>query len=148
MNREEPQRQVTDELAIRDLAIGDYDAVLKLWNSVPGVRANETREEFGRILARNPGLSCVAEVAGTLAAAVFCCHDGRRGYLYHLAVAEAFRRRGLGQRLVNRCLERLQADGIRRCTIFLIADNAAGELFWRQTGWRERTDLKAFARDL
>jgi ribosomal protein S18 acetylase RimI-like enzyme len=138
----------TDPLELRDLTIGDYDAVMSLWNSSAGVRAQETRDELNRILSRNPGLSCVAATGEQLAAAVLCCHDGRRGYLYHLAVAPAFQRQGLAKRLVERCLARLKAAGIQRCTIFLIADNAAGELFWRQTGWRERTDLKAFAIDL
>jgi len=138
----------TDPLVFRDLTIGDFDAVMDLWNSSPGVRAQETRPELDRILARNPGLSCVASTGEQLAAAVLCCHDGRRGYLYHLAVAPAFQRQGLAKRLVERCLAGLKAAGILRCTIFLIADNAAGELFWRQTGWRERTDLKPFAIDL
>lgn len=138
----------TDPLEIRDLTLADYEAAMALWNSVPGVRAQESREELDRILARNPGLSCIAASGEQLAAAVLCCHDGRRGYLYHLAVAPAFQRQGLAKRLVERCLAGLKAAGIQRCTIFLIADNAAGELFWRQTGWRERTDLKAFAIDL
>jgi ribosomal protein S18 acetylase RimI-like enzyme len=143
-----------DAFSIREMTLADYDAVLALWNAAPGVRANETREELDRILRRNPGLSCVAaapsgEPGGEqLAGAVLCCHDGRRGYLYHLAVAEKFRRQKVGRQLVERCLARLTAEGIRRCTIFLVADNADGERFWRQTGWRERTDLKAFAKDL
>ena len=126
----------------------DYEAVLALWNSCDGVRANETREEFSRILERNPGLSSAVRRGDELAAAVLCCHDGRRGYLYHLGVAPPFRKLGLGRILVEHSLAQLQALGIRRCTIFLIADNKPGEAFWTRTGWRERTDLKAFARDL
>jgi ribosomal protein S18 acetylase RimI-like enzyme len=126
----------------------DYAAALALWNASSGVRANETREEFIRILARNPGLSSTAKVAGRLVGAVLCCHDGRRGYLYHLAVADEFRRRGIAAALVERALAGLQKLGIRRCSIFLIADNAEGESFWRQTGWWERTDLKVLAKDL
>jgi ribosomal protein S18 acetylase RimI-like enzyme len=140
-------------LSIREMTLADYAAVQALWNAAPGVRANETRDELDRILCRNPGLSCVAvatsaERGEELAGAVLCCHDGRRGYLYHLAVAEPFRRQQVGRQLVERCLTRLTEEGIRRCTIFLVADNAGGERFWRQTGWRERTDLKAFAKDL
>jgi ribosomal protein S18 acetylase RimI-like enzyme len=135
-------------LEIREMTVDDYEPVVTLWNAAPGVRANETRDELAQILARNPGLCCVALHQGELAGAVLCCHDGRRGYLYHLAVAEKFRRQSVGRRLVERCQSQLQAVGIRRCTIFLVADNEAGEQFWLQTGWRERTDLKAFARDL
>src|SRR6266403_2209830 len=78
------------------MCVDDYDEVLALWNACEGVRANETSEELARILVRNPGLSSVIRRGKELAAAVLCCHDGRRGYLYHLGVAAAFRKLGLG----------------------------------------------------
>jgi ribosomal protein S18 acetylase RimI-like enzyme len=126
----------------------DYDEVLALWNSCDGVRADETREEFARILVRNPGLSAVIRQQRTLAAAVLCCHDGRRGYLYHMGVASEFRRLGLGRLLVEHSLASLQAEGVQRCTIFLIVGNLIGEAFWKRTGWRERVEVKVLARDL
>src|SRR5262245_57081220 len=135
-------------LTLHSMTSADYDAVLALWSSCEGVRANETPQEFARILERNPGLSSVIRRGEESAAAVLCCHDGRRGYLYHLAVAPQFRKLGLGRVLVNHSLMQLKAAGTRRCTIFLIADNRPGEAFWTRTGWRERTDLKAFAIDL
>jgi ribosomal protein S18 acetylase RimI-like enzyme len=136
------------DFEILDLTPADYSAVMELWNAADGVRPNETFDEFCRILARNPGLCCLARVGGALAAAVLCGHDGRRGYLYHLAVAPAFRRRGIGQALVDRCLARLAEAGIRRATIFLVVENDGGARFWQRIGWRERTDLKTLAKDL
>ncbi|QDU27026.1 Acetyltransferase YpeA [Anatilimnocola aggregata] len=133
---------------LSELLAVDYDLVMTLWNSAPGVRASEPRAEFARILLRNPGLSTVARVGNELAGAVLCCHDGRRGYLYHLAVAEKFRRQGIARALVDRSLSGLQKVGISRCTIFLVADNAQGKTFWQELGWFERTDLIAFAKDL
>jgi len=139
---------VPEGFELREMKAGDYEAATALWNACEGVRANETREEFARILARNPGLCSAVRKGAELAAAVLCCHDGRRGYFYHLGVAQNFRKLGLGRKLVEHCLVQLTALGIRRCTIFLIVDNEAGEAFWKRTGWRERTDLKAFSRDL
>jgi len=78
---------------------------------------------------------------------VLCGHDGRRGYLHHLAVDADFRRNGLGRALVDRCLEELKAAGIDRCNIFLYADNEPGERFWKSTGWYAR-DLKVLSRDI
>lgn len=130
------------------LAPEDYEAALALWNSCPGVRANETPAEFARILARNPGLSPAARAAGELVGAVFCCHDGRRGYLYHLGVAPAFRGQGIARELVARSLAGLSAAGIRRCSIHSIVGNDAGEQFWLRLGWRLRADLKLLAMDL
>jgi ribosomal protein S18 acetylase RimI-like enzyme len=130
------------------LAESDFGEAIALWNSCEGVRANETPEEFARILARNPGLSGAIRRGSELAAAVLCCHDGRRGYLYHLGVAAAHRQVGLGRLLVEHSLAQLQALGIRRCTIFLITDNLGGEAFWKRIGWRDRDDLKVLAYDL
>jgi ribosomal protein S18 acetylase RimI-like enzyme len=130
------------------MAVADYNEVLDLWNSCEGVRANETPDEFARILARNPGLCSVIRRDTELAAAVLACHDGRRGYLYHLGVAAQFRRHGLGRLLVEHSLARLKAEGISRCTIFVIRGNEAGETFWKRAGWRERTDLGLMAIDL
>ena len=39
--------------------------------------------------------------------------DGRRGYIYHMAIAEDFRRRGIATALLDRCLEALRVEGIR-----------------------------------
>jgi N-acetylglutamate synthase len=130
------------------MTAGDYTEVLDLWNSCEGVRANETPEEFKRILRRNRGLSCVIRRNEELAAAVLCCHDGRRGYLYHLGVAPQFRKLGLGRILVEHSLAKLREAGIQRCSIFVILGNEPGEAFWKRVGWRERIDLKVFARDL
>lgn len=129
------------------MTIADYDEVLALWNSCPGVRADETREELERILKRNAGLCSVIRKGPELAAAVLTCHDGRRAYMYHLAVAAAFRRHGLGRLLVDHSLNRLRKEGISRCTIFLLRGNDVGEAFWRQIGWRERTELTFLAID-
>jgi ribosomal protein S18 acetylase RimI-like enzyme len=133
---------------IERLTEADYSSVMALWNSTPGVRATESSEEFARILARNPGLSCVARDGDQLIAAILCCHDGRRGYLYHLAVIESHRRQGIALAMVDRCLALLTEIGIARCTLFVVADNEDGTTFWKHTGWRERVDLKTMAKDL
>ncbi len=140
--------QAASTITLRPLEFSDYDAAMALWTSSPGVRGMETREEYERILKRNAGLSVAACSGEEMVGAVLCTHDGRRGYLYHLSVAEHCRRLGVGRKLVDRCLESLRQEGIRRCTIFLIAENETGEIFWKRCGWRVRSDLKTMAIDL
>ncbi len=79
-------------------------------------------------------------------AAVLCGHDGRRGYLHHLAVARKMRRKGIGARLVAACLERLDEEGITKCNLFLYAGNRTGSAFWRRLGWTVRPDLRLVQR--
>ena len=131
-------------IAIEAMQARDVPPVLDLWRRTPGVGLNEGDDPAGLavFLARNPGLSLVARHGERIVAAVLCGHDGRRGYLYHLAVAEEYRGRGLGTSLVERGLAGLAAAGIPKCTIVLYADNESGERFWRRRGWSVRTDLK------
>jgi ribosomal protein S18 acetylase RimI-like enzyme len=79
---------------------------------------------------------------------VLAGHDGRRGYLYHLAVAPEHRRHGLAARLVDRCLECLSALGLRRCGLQVYHTNETGLEFWRHAGWTERVDVQPFTIDL
>ena len=74
--------------------------------------------------------------------AVLCGHDGRRGYLHHLAVARRLRGRGIGRQLVDACLAKLREAGISRCNIFIFANNAAGLKFWARAGWKLRMELR------
>jgi N-acetylglutamate synthase len=134
---------------IAPMAPADFDEVTALWRRSEGVGLNESdrRGKIEAFLRRNPGLSVVARFEGAVVGAVLCGHDGRRGYLHHLAVDAAWRRNGVGRALVDRCLAELKTAGIDRCNIFLYADNEPGERFWKTTGWYER-DLKVLSRDI
>lgn len=133
-----------DETIVRSFRIEDFDAVIALWQRTEGVGLNEsdTRRAITAFLRRNPRLSFVAEQGGRIIGAVLCGHDGRRGYLHHLAVSKRHRRRGIGRRLVNACLAKLRKAGIQKCNIFIFANNAAGMKFWAHTGWSLRTELR------
>jgi N-acetylglutamate synthase len=135
-------------IIIRSLRIADYDEVHALWKRTEGVGLNESdkREAVGRFLKRNAGLSQVAASGDRVIAAVLCGHDGRRGYLHHLAVARKWRRQGIGRALVARCLEKLRTRGIPKCNLFLFASNLSGRVFWRQLGWSVRSDLRLVQR--
>ncbi|MEY2573557.1 MAG: N-acetylglutamate synthase, partial [Verrucomicrobiota bacterium] len=83
----------------RAFVMADYDEAIALWTGVEGVEVCEgdSREEIAEYLQRNPGLSRVAEADGKIVGAALCGHDGRRGWIYHLAVASTHRRLKVGQ---------------------------------------------------
>lgn len=128
---------------IRFFEVSDIEAVLRLWASCEGLGRGpgDSVHALTRFLERNPGLSLVAVDGKTIAAAALCGHDARRGYIYHLAVAAEYRRRGIASALVYHCLSNLKAEGIERCQVFVQADNAVAVEFWQAMGGRLRTDL-------
>jgi len=135
---------------IQSMAIADYDEVVRLWRRSEGVGLNEsdTRSAIHSYLKRNPAMSFVARRGQQIVGAVLCGHDGRRGYLHHLAVAKPHRNKGLGKKLVNACLAKLKRLNIQKCNIFLFADNAAGEKFWDHNGWLKRGDLLVMQKNI
>jgi putative acetyltransferase len=137
-------------IVVRPFRMDDYDAVFALWRRSEGIGlgASDTRAAIAAYLRRNPGLSFVAQMKGRLVGAVLCGHDGRRGYLHHLAVSKRHRRAGLGRRLVDICLERLRRIDIQKCNIFVFTDNVDGMTFWTRTGWTPRPDLSLLQVDL
>ena len=129
------------------MSIRDYDAVLALWKNTPGIcvdRESDSRPAIARLLRRNPGCCFVASANGAIVGAVLSAHDGRRGFIYHLAVATSHRKHGIGQALVARCLRTLAKNKIPKCSLFVLRDNAIGKRFWQHAGWILRTNLCLF----
>jgi len=137
-------------ISTREFIIDDYDKAVALWRMVEGVEVAEgdSKEEIRAYLLRNPGLSRVAEENGTMVGAVLCGHDGRRGLIYHLAVAPASHGKGIGKLLVRECLTRLRATGIVRALILVAGDNASAHSFWLRIGWEDITDVIVMGIDL
>ncbi len=135
---------------IREFTMQDYPAALDLWRRSEGVSvgASDARERIEAYLLRNPGLSFVAYDGDRLVGAVLCGHDGRRGYLNHLAVTRDRRRSGIGSRLASLCLNALKSCGISRCHLFVQKENTAAVAFWQRVGWRERVELVMMSHDL
>jgi ribosomal protein S18 acetylase RimI-like enzyme len=132
---------------IRVMTLDDYDAVIDLMRSTPGIslRDADSRESTARYLQRNPGMSFVAEVDGTLCGCVMCGHDGRRGYLQHLLVLPEFRRQGIANALVERCLSSLEQHGILKCHLDVFKTNEAAARYWKGQGWKLRTDIDRYS---
>ncbi len=128
---------------LRPMVEADIPAALALWQGLPGIglRDADNPAALARYLRRNSGLSFAAVEAGELAGVSLAGHDGRRGYLHHVAVTPGLQRRGIGRMLVEACLAALKAEGIEKVNFWVKADNAAGLAFWKRLGGRERSDL-------
>jgi ribosomal protein S18 acetylase RimI-like enzyme len=134
-------------MVIREMNADDYAGAYELWSRTEGIGLSEADSEdrIRSFLARNPGLSFVAVDDGRIVGTVLCGHDGRRGYLYHVAVSEPYRNRGIGNRLVAFALQRLRDEQIDKCHLFVMCDNDLGVAFWSGAGWTRRGDILIFS---
>ena len=131
------------------MQLEDLPAVGALWAVSEGLtlRDTDSPEALRRYLLRNPGLSLVAREQGQIIGAVLCGHDGRRGYLHHLAVAPEYRRAGIGRALAEHCLAGLAEIGLLKCHLFVRVENEAAQRFWSSLGWVEREDILTMSRN-
>lgn len=135
------------DIEIRAMTMADYEGVAALWQAMPSMFSAEddSRDAIAKYLERNCGMSFVAIANGGVVGAVLGGHDGRRGFLHHLAVAENFRRTGIATQLWQRSVAALKKAGIRRSHVFVRVTNAAGLKFWADAKWMQRTDIAAFS---
>ena len=130
-------------VSVTEMRLSDYDEVIALWKSGLGITVDDSDSPEGiqRYLDRNPSSSFVAREHRTLLGAVLGGHDGRRGYLHHLAVIESRRKSGIGRLLADHVLDALSRQGIRRCHLFVRAGNGNAQEFWKHIGWKHRVDI-------
>lgn len=129
---------------IRLMTPEDHERVLRLWKSVPGIGLREYddgREGFARFLRRNPRTCFAASDGGEIVGTILAGHDGRRGFLYHVAVSPDHQGQGIGRRLTEAAMEALSREGIFKTALVVFADNAGGNEFWEKLGFAARPDL-------
>ncbi len=135
-----------EEIIISPMTVEDYDAVRALWMTIRGfgIRAlDDSREDVCRFILRNPTTSVVAREGDRIVGSILCGSDGRQGAMYHVCVARAYRRRGIGTRMVGYCMQRLREMGINKVGLIAFTGNEAGNAFWQQIGWK-RSDVNYY----
>jgi len=133
---------------ITEFTMNHYDAAVALWRETPGVGVSSADEPAAieAYLARNPGTSFVALVDSKLVGTILCGHDGRRGYIHHVAIHPDYRRQGIATELVDRGLAALKETGIGKCHLFIFPQNQNGIAFWDTIGWDYREDVRIMSK--
>ena len=133
-----------------EFTMKDYQKVIALWESCGGIGLSsaDSRDGIEAYLKRNSGMSFVARFKNEIVGAVLCGHDGRRGYIHHLAVHTDFRNQGIGRSLVEKCISALHSIGIQKCHLFIFGSNENGIRFWEKIGWTCRKDIGVISKEI
>lgn len=129
----------------------DYSTVLELWKNAGSgihVRRSDEPEEIQKKLQRDPDLFLVAESDGRIVGTVIGGFDGRRGLIYHLAVDNGVRQRGIGTLLMEAVERRLKSKGCIRCYLMVAEDNENAIRFYKTRGWSDMDGIYTYAKDL
>lgn len=134
-------------MQIRPMTINDYDEVFAMWQITTkrALSKADERDQIERYLLRNAGMSQVAVVDGKIVGTVLAGHDGRRGFIHHMAVLPDYRRRHIGHRLAEKAIVMISRDGIDKTHIFCYQNNETGQNFWKDFGFEKRDDVFVFS---
>jgi ribosomal protein S18 acetylase RimI-like enzyme len=138
-----------DAIQLRPCRVEDIDALLALWrdaNAVP--RPTDHRAAIALRLERDAELFQLAWDGPRLVSSLLGGWDGWRGNMYRLAVYPAYRRRGIGQRLVTAVEQRLRALGAERITSLVFSDEAGAAELWRRAGYSSDPATTRYAKNL
>jgi ribosomal protein S18 acetylase RimI-like enzyme len=116
----------------------DGEALRALWKACGFRSLGDDDLGLARLARRNPGLVVVAAEAGRVVGSALGAWDGRRGWVYHVAVAESHRRQGIATRLVDQVEAGLRDLGCPEVRVNVGDDNAGARGFWQSRGYETR----------
>ena len=129
---------------IRKLTIGDYDDVIKLWesSSLPfKPEGRDSRQETTRQMKQNPQLFLGAFEGRTLVGTVVGSYDGRKGWINRLAVDPEHRGRGVAQLLIARIEMALKKKGARIICALVEESNLKSISLFEKVGYKTHRDI-------
>lgn len=136
---------------IRTMTQDDYAAVHALWVACDGIGLNmvdDSARGIDTFLQRNPTTCFVAEQDAAVVGTILGGYDGRRMYIYHLAVDANVRHQKIGQRLVEKVVEVATAMGVSKLALVAFTNNDGAHAFWETQGFTGRTELLYRSREL
>ena len=139
-----------DDISIAEFSMDDYAVVHVLWQRGDlWVRPSDGPEATLLKLTRDPELFLVARSGdGRVVGTVMGGWDGRRAYVYHLAVAPARRRQGIADALMDELEERFRALGALKAKLQILVENEASKAFFARRGYLLETDCEPWGKEL
>ena len=126
------------EMEIRRYQDSDEPSVVRLWNESGLVRPwNDPHKDIRRKLSVQPELFLVGVIDAGIIATIMAGFDGHRGWINYLAVAEKYRRRGLGRLLMQRVENQLKDMGCPKLNMQVRSSNAAVLAFYERLGYAQ-----------
>lgn len=136
-------------MRIREFRLDDYPIVRDLWQAAGlELRPGDDLEDIKLKLQRDPELFLIAEQNDRIVGSVIGGWDGRRGWIYHLAVSPNYQRKGFGAGLVQELEKRLVDKGAKMVNAQVHKLNEKSSTFFKSIGYDERSHLIMIGKQL
>lgn len=132
------------------MQIEDFDEIYKFWSSIQGLNLNKADEieSINTYLLHNPNQSYVCKLSNKIIGTIMCGNDGRRAFIYHLAVLPEYRQQGIATELVRLAIDIQKQLGIDKCAIFILNENVYGKNFWSNVGFIKVQEAEVMTKNI
>ncbi len=123
----------------------DMDEVLAIESD--GFEFPWSEDDFVRCLRRRNCIGMVAEYEGRVAGFMVYELHKTRIHVLNFAVADEFRRRGVGSQMIAKLIAKLSAQRRSRLVLEVRETNLPAQLFFRENGFRAISVLRGYYAD-
>lgn len=129
-------------LHIREFRLRDYEEVARLWGEAGLTpRPGDGREAIERKLQHDPDLFLIVEDDHRIIGTVMGAWDGRRAWIYRLAVQPSRQRTGVGKLLIGELERRLKKKGTLKVNALIYQWNEKSLDFFKALRYEVQSDL-------
>ena len=139
-----------NDITIAEFTMDDFPVLHVLWQRGDlGLRPSDGPETTLLKLQRDPELFLVArDAGGRVVGTVMGGWDGRRAYVYHLAMLPERRRQGIADALMDALEERFRRLGALKAKTQILMDNEASRAFFSRRGYLREDDCEPWGKEL
>lgn len=124
---------------VREVLGTECAEVISLWHDAGLTRPwNDPETDFVRATSGPSSTVLVCADAGALVGTVMVGHDGHRGWVYYLAVAQSHRRRGVGRALMDAAEKWLVEREVPKLQFMVRATNTPALGFYERLGYEDQ----------
>jgi len=136
--------------ALGPFKLADLDDARAIWERTGmWLRPSDEREQMALLLERCADLQLVArDQDGAMVGIVMGGWDGRRGYVYHLAVELSWQRHGVATALMDELETRLRAKGAMKAKLQILSGNDGSRAFFEARGYAVEDDCEPWGKEL
>lgn len=136
-----------DNYQIQEAQAQDIQSMIELWHSTPGIQVGlgDDEQSLKLFLELDSTICLIIKEENLLIATILGTYDGRRGFVYHLAVRPEYQRKGLGKKLLGSMIIELKKHKAKKINLMVRNDNLLAMEFYNQQGWEKRSDIQVYS---
>ena len=132
------------KISLRPSAPEDFESLYQIDQACYAPEIAYSRPEL-RAYLRFPNADClVATIHGKLIGFCLTAHRENHGHIITIDVLQAYRRHGVGSRLLEAVERRLAKSGVREIVLETATENHSAIAFWEKHGYRTRGVWKGY----